>query len=216
MDNIIKIHLLEKDEQDNYKILAYKAKLEFPNGEMSKPIQIRSMMRKGMDAVAIIGYIFENEEPYIYLRSCVRPGLFLRDFSDSKINEDEYVYNLYEIPAGKIDDNEIGIEGAREAAAREFKEEIGIDLPKERFKLLGNRSFPIAGSYPERIFFFRVFVTPEEEKNRINPETDGHPLEMHAKIKLVKLSDAKNMISNDELYDMKTEIGIHRLIEELK
>lgn len=222
MKHNIQMEILGPAEPPRLVAEAKSVRFHYPDGTISEPVVVEMAKRSKMDAVAVVAYTIpieqtnvSNPEPQIYLRSALRPGAKMRDYSASQIPEDDLIHSIYEIPAGMVEPEEIGIEGCREAAAREFSEEIGITLPKERFKLMGARSFPNPGTMPERIFFFRVGISTEEAATRGEPQTDGHPMEQNASIIEVSLSEAKKMIRSGEMCDMKTEVGLYRLEEEL-
>ncbi len=59
--------------------------------------------------------------------------------------------NYYDIPGGKIEDNETSID----ASIREFKEETGIDILKQKYK--GN----VIIEYPNMIFDFDIYLVEE-------------------------------------------------------
>lgn len=61
--------------------------------------------------------------------------------------------DFYDVPGGKIEENETSIE----AAIREFKEETGMDV--YNLKYIGN----LIAEYPNKIFDFDIYVTNESE-----------------------------------------------------
>jgi NAD+ kinase len=83
--------------------------------------------------------------------------------------------NLWELPAGLVEPGEeSNLTAVAGAARRELLEELGFDVPVERFVPLGPSTFPAPGFVAERHFFFAVEVDP---KSRREPELDGSPLE---------------------------------------
>lgn len=67
------------------------------------------------------------------------------------INYKEHDNGYYDIPGGKIEENET----AEETSTREFKEETGIIIKKQHY--IGYATI----EYPERIFEFDIFIVDE-------------------------------------------------------
>ncbi|HVI40586.1 MAG TPA: NUDIX domain-containing protein [Anaerovoracaceae bacterium] len=197
-------------EQGFLRVLKSQVKAHYPDGTISEQFSVDAVIRDKLDAVAILGhYRGDDGFRYVYLRSCLRPALSLsRNYEKDKRLEDEYVGNTYELPAGLVELDEVGIVGLQQAAAREFYEEVGFECKPEEMKFLGHRTFPTVGMSGERMFFLETEAYPFERKE---PVTDGHPMEQGATIKAVKLSEAIKLCEDGYLPDAKTEIGLHRL-----
>lgn len=180
---------------------------------------IDSVIRKCNDAVCIIAYFKLNDEVYIYLRSCLRPAAMLRDYwTDSERLEPEERNglsvnpgNLFELPAGLIDEYELGSNGPVSAAQRELLEEIGIDVNIDDLYYMG-RYFSSAGMCAERVYFYQVQVDPFTEQI---PGEDGSALEMGGEVIKIKLTDALKAINTEEILDAKTQMGIMKLAKKL-
>lgn len=197
------------------RILRTTVKAHYSDDTVSEPFVVDSAIRKNLDAVVILGHFyvengFGKPGRYIYLRSCLRPALSFRDYKISKLPEDEYVGNTYEIPAGLVEADETDINGLKKAAAREFEEEIGFSVEPSKMNFLGHRTFPAVGIAPERLFYFETEVNYMTRKE---PTSDGHPMEAGAKIQIILLSEALEYCRKGYLPDAKTEIGIRRLAE---
>lgn len=212
----IKIETLEQEvvAQGFLGIDRRKVKISYPNmGPFSIDPQfmtIDSVVRKANDAVAIIAYFKLNNEYYIYMRSCLRPALALRDFDKDSERPEPYgsgVENLWEIPAGLVDANERGWGGLVMAAQRELHEEIGIFADIIKFKPFGPRYFSSAGMSAERIFFFAVEVNPLTIDV---PEEDGSALEMGGIVHAYSLTELREALENEEILDAKTQMAIMR------
>ena len=162
-------------------------KAHYQNDEISEPFVVSLVDRKLFDGVAILAYTIENNNPMIYLRSCVRPAAMLRSYEDSQLPEGQDVGNFYELPAGLIEEQEKGIDGIFSAASRELWEEVGIKVEPKKFKNLGTRIFPMSGLCAERIFFVLADVTglPLDE-----PPGDGWYLEKYPSIQKISLIEA--------------------------
>jgi 8-oxo-dGTP pyrophosphatase MutT (NUDIX family) len=92
-----------------------------------------------------------------------------------------------ELPAGLVEKDERTPEGLRRCAARELHEEVGLEVAADRMIPLGPSTFPAPGMVGERHFFFQVEVDPAR---RTTPPEDGSPLEMHAVIASIPLTEA--------------------------
>ena len=84
------------------------------------------------------------------IRKAVRTYL-IEDNKIVVINYKSHDSGYYDIPGGKIEDNET----AEETSIREFKEETGMDIIKQHF--IGK----ILVEYPNRIFDFKIFIVDE-------------------------------------------------------
>ena len=76
------------------------------------------------------------------------------------INYKSHDNGYYDIPGGKIEENET----PEETSIREFKEETGIDIIKQQF--IGKALI----EYPNRIFDFKIFIVDEYKGNPLEFE----------------------------------------------
>ena len=178
----------------------------YPDGTKSNTFLLDSIVRNNPDAVAIIAYFIHNNSTYIYLRSCIRPALVLRDYFPSSRTPPVNIGNHWEIPAGFIEKDEVGVEGVIKAAKRELEEELGFNYLESNFKHLGKEVY-VAGSSADRIFYVSIKVDPSKQEA---PKLDGEPFEYGGKIIFTKLEDILRAIEDGEIYDGKTEIGLNR------
>lgn len=166
--------------------------ISFPDGSVKSTV-VDSIKRTRPDAVVIMAYLNES----VYLRSCLRPAAALRHFSDPDF---KYIGNLWEFPAGLIDEGETPVE----AAKRECMEEIGFDVDLSKFQLVKTvLSNPAILS--EQLFFFIVDLSGVE---RQEPTLDGSVLEEGGEVICAQISEA---IQSDKIVDMKTILGLHVL-----
>jgi ADP-ribose pyrophosphatase len=167
----------------------------YPDGSQSEPFSHDIVARKKMDAVLMVPYFIQNNALFIYLRSSMRPALADRFVEGG---------NLWEFPAGLIDDGET----PEETAARELMEEVGFEAAPEDMKTLGVPVFTAVGVLAEIIHFFRVRVDPSKQKT---PSEDGSPLERGAAVGATCLESLQCMVSRELIRDMKTELAIRRM-----
>lgn len=105
--------------------------------------------------------------------------------------------NLWELPAGSVDDGE----SPEAAAARECEEEIGL-VPR-RIDRLG-ALFPAPGFCDELLVFFRVSdlqAPPADSPHRPDEDED-------IRAEIFPVSDAKAMVARGDIIDLKTAYGL--------
>jgi ADP-ribose pyrophosphatase len=176
----------------------------YPDGSKSEPFVYDEIARAALDAAVIVAHVARGAERLVYLRSAVRPPLAMRAGKAG-------VYGLWELPAGLIEPEEANdADGALRCAARELHEEVGFDVPLERFRALGAVVWPVPAVIAERHFFFEVEVDPAELKS---PTLDGSPLERLGEVCTLELAAALALCRNGTIEDSKTELGLRRLAE---
>lgn len=179
-----------------------------------KEMVIDYIDRKICDAVVIIPWFVENNKTYIVLRSSIRSQFMFKDFAVSERYERSNIGNFWELPAGLIEENEVGESGVINAAKRELLEEVGVDLPIDNLTSLGPRRYSSVGLLPERLYFISANFKKEQMKQ---PTLDGSPMELHGKLWPVELNSIVDQINDGSIIvDTKTEIGIMRLYNDIK
>ena len=169
--------------------------------------------RKGsFDAVCIVPYFRGHNDWNVYLISCIRPAVGLRDYTKSGRPEAENNLNQWELPAGIVEADEVGNEGILSAASRELKEEVGIFVKPVWLELLGHRVFSSVGLCGERIYFVATEVHPRYQED---PGTDGSPLEQGSVVQSFSITHINDAIRENHIHDAKTIIGLTRLTKYL-
>lgn len=173
-----------------------KLRLTYPDGTTSEDFFHDVVLRpKGADAVVICAYDRSNDQIRVWLRSCVRPAVSSRyPFPNSEGCG-------WELPAGLIDTGETPLE----SGIRELYEEVGFKV--QELQQLGRPVWGSVGLAPECLHFYSVDVTG---LNRDPPAEDGSPLERHGVCSLMSIREALH--SGASTGDMKTDLGIHRLV----
>lgn len=186
----------------------------FAGGKKSEAFPYFAVERSRLDAVVVLAHFTGADgAPHVVLRSSIRPPVFSRPMEARPFEEKESLGELWEVPAGLVEEDETTPTGLTRCAARELFEETGIEVDPSKMLPLGPATFPTAGVIGERHFFFRVEVDPSNPKT---PPEDGSVLEREAKIALVSLEDALQACRDGEIEDAKTELGLRRLAEALR
>lgn len=183
----------------------------FDGGERSKPFVYDAADRSRLDAVVVAAHFRgAGGERRILLRSALRPPIALRPADACPVPEPEWLGNLWEVPAGLVEEDERTPEGLRACAARELFEETGARVEASAVHPLGPATFPSAGVIGERHFFFHAEIDPAR---RETPPEDGSALERGAVIIDVALDEALALCRSGIIEDAKTEIALRRLAE---
>lgn len=183
----------------------------FPDGTQSEPFSYDVVARKRLDAVVIAAHFRDpHGQRHVYLRSALRPPVALRPKEAWPMPEHDDLGNLWELPAGLVEEDERSPEGLVSCAARELHEELGFEIDPDKLAALGPSTFPAPGMVGERHFFFHVEVDP---KARVTPPEDGSVLERGAAIAAIPLHEALALVRKGVIEDEKTELGLRRLAE---
>jgi len=167
--------------------------------------------KKSLDAVVICAWAKINDEDYVYLRSCIRPALDLRNWDETGRPE-YYPLNQWELPAGLIENEEKGLKGINNAASRECKEEIGAYVNPNGFAPLGHCVFSSVGISGERLYFVHTEIDPKHVEVAT---LDGSALEENGEVVLCEMACVMDAIDQGHIQDSKTVIGIERLRKHL-
>jgi ADP-ribose pyrophosphatase len=183
----------------------------YPDGSRSAPFVYDSVERRSMDAVVLAAHFVRDGEPWVYLRSAVRPPVRFRDPLRSPVVE-LATGSLWELPAGLIEPDETGAIGVLAAARRELEEELGFRVATAELTPLGPSVFSCPGVLGERNFFLSVEVNPER---RGEPSLDGSALERFGRVLALPLARALALCASGAIEDAKTELGLRRLADAL-
>jgi ADP-ribose pyrophosphatase len=183
----------------------------YPDGSASEPFDYDEVDRRAIDAACMLAHYEDSRGvTYVYLRSCLRPPVAMRDKARSPLREEHDHGGLWELPAGLVEPGEQTPDGVVAAAQRELLEELGFDVARSALAPLGHSVFLSPGIVSERLFFFHVLVEPSQRRA---PELDGSPLERFGEVIDVPLSDALGWCASGAIEDVKTEVGLRRFAE---
>lgn len=181
----------------------------YADGTVSRTYPYDAVLRRYLDAVALLLTTGEGEGRRVCLRSCIRPPLLLRPGASIPMEEPAGRPCLWELPAGLVESGDRGAEGIRSRAAAEAFEEVGVRVPAQAFRILPGAPFVSPGVIPERIHFAHAEI--ESLAGATAPAGDGSPVEEGAEIVWIPVAEALALCDRGEMEDMKTELGLRRL-----
>ena len=177
----------------------------------SEPFTYDSVQRKALDAVVVAAHYRDGEgKRWVYLRTAIRPPVYLRPLEQRPLPEKDTLGVLWELPAGLVEPDECNAAGLLACAARELEEELGFAVSPSQMQELGPATFPSGGVIGERHHYFHVEVEPA---SRAEPGEDGSVLERGALVAATPLEEAVELCRRGVIEDGKTEIGLRRLME---
>ena len=182
--------------------------ITYADGTKSQPFGYDEVQRSALDAVVLCAHYVDQGHHYVYLRSALRPPLSFRE--PGSWHADSQPAGLWELPAGLIEVNEVGLEGVFGCAARELEEELGFRATRSEFGLLGAPVLPAPALLAEQQFFLHVRVDPTARRA---PTLDGSPLEHGGRVVALPVSEALRACQRGLFPDAKTELGLRRLSE---
>jgi ADP-ribose diphosphatase len=185
-------------------------RVRFADGTASAPFEYDALGRARLDAVVIAAHFAAGGRRHVFLRSCLRPPVWMRPLDARPVPERADLGALWELPAGLVEVEERSPEGLRRCAARELLEELGFRVAPDALRPLGPASFPAPGIVGERHFYFHAEVDPAA---RLAPTEDGSALEKDAAVVAVPLDDALDLARAGGLEDAKSELALRRLAE---
>lgn len=185
----------------------------YADGTKSAPYRYFMVERPLLDAVCAVLYRLRDGAPDVLLRSQLRPPLWFRDEYDVPLRARGTGAVQWEVPAGLVEPGERGESGLFARARAETLEEVGLDLPPERFETLGPPTSLSPGLIAEKLHFVCAEVFDADP--RAEAAGDGHPVEERAISRFVPLADALAAIDAERVHDVKTELALYRLRERL-
>lgn len=194
------------------RLIRRRYRAHYPDGSISEPFVYDQIDRRAIDAVVICAHYTGPQGRTVYLRSALRPPVFDRDPSRGPFRGHHPLGNLWELPAGLVEEGEQSESGTALTAQRELHEEVGFEVALGELEPLGPPVFPAPGFVAEQHFFFHVEVDP---RRRGAPKLDGSPLEHMGVVIEVSLERALEMCRRGQIQDAKTELGLRRLAAEL-
>ena len=184
------------------------------DGSLSPEYISDSIARVAQDAVVVAVYARTARGIDVLVRDGLRPALvFGRDPARAPLPEPPPSPFLTELVAGVLEPADRGEAGLRARAAAEVLEEAGFVVAPEAIALLGgNGLFPSPGCLVEKFYFACVEVDPAAQQPLAG---DGSPMEEGARTRWLPLDDAIAACVRGDITDLKTELGLRRLRDQL-
>lgn len=186
----------------------------YQDGTKSPVYLYDAVLRKWLDAVVLVLTAEIDGVLSVCLRSCIRPPLVLRQELELPVKDNSPLTTLWEVPAGLLEENDMGIGGIKDRAAAEALEETGYAVSQDDFSLMPGAPFLSPGVIPERIYFARAHIADVDARN--NPTGDGSPVEDGAVIWWVPVDKAIALCEQGVIADTKTELALRRLAAQRK
>ncbi len=183
------------------------------DGSLSREYISDSVARDSQDAVVVAVYAHVGTAIQVLVRDGLRPALvFGRDASRAPLPEPPPALFLTELVAGVIERADVGEAGLRARAAAEVLEEAGFVWAPDAISILGPGLLASPGCFVEKFYFACVEVDPSAQRPLAG---DGSPMEEGARTRWLPLEDAIASCRSGEISDLKTELGLRRLQDQL-
>jgi ADP-ribose pyrophosphatase len=182
------------------------------DGSRGEPYPCDVMSRKDVDAVAVVLYERAGRRVQVVLKEGVRPPVWLRRTKDLVRPDDRERLMVTEIAAGVLESGDRGDGALERRAAAEAEEECGTPLDPDAVRLLGGASFPSPGVTDEKVFFASAAVRLAEAADVTG---DGSGMEEGTRRVVMDLRDAVTACRDGRIPDMKTELALLRLCDQL-
>lgn len=187
---------------------------EYADGTRSRAYPCDVVSRRREDAVVALLYEIDGERRVrVLLRRATRAPVWLRR-TKALVHPDALAHDtLLELVAGLLEDEDgPGARGLERRAAVEAHEEVGLELPAERFALLGDGSFASPGTTDEKLYY----AAASAPLARAHPgHGDGSVMEEGAEVVVLTLREALAACRSGEIADLKTEVGLWRLADHI-
>lgn len=183
----------------------------YADGSASRPYACDVVSRRQVRAVAIVLYEHgPGRRLRVALRVGLRPAVVLG--ADRPAPPDPHEALIAEVVAGLIEDEDRGPLGVARRAATEAREEAGYAVAPEATRPLGGALFPSPGISDECVHFCAAEVALEAGGP---PSTDGSPMEEPGRVVLLSLDEALAACRGGRIPDMKTEVALLRLCDDV-
>ena len=185
----------------------------YADGTRSATYDCDVVSRASIDAVAVVLYEVDAARRIrVVLRDGVRPAVFLRKHKNLVVDDAAPYLTIVEMAAGVLEPHDTADDGVEQRAAAEAVEECGLDVDASRVARLGGEMFPSPGVGDEKVFFRSATVAVDEARA---PEGDGSVMEEATRPVVFDLDDAITQCRRGEIPDMKTELALLRLADQL-
>ena len=185
----------------------------YADGSTSANYRCDIVSRPHPDAVALCLYRVEGvREIKVILKESPRVPIYLRKDLMLEVDEPGPYRTILELVAGMVEPGDGGRAGMRTRAARESIEEVGQEVEAERIADLGEGTFASPGTSDEKVHFCSA---PVESLSADEAAGDGTAMEEATRAIVLELREAIRMCRDGRIPDMKTEVGLLRLADQL-
>lgn len=172
------------------------------------------LSRPESDAVVAVLYEIDGARRVrVLLRDAPRAPIYLRR-AKRFVHPDPRVYlSLMELVAGMVEESDGSHDaGLCRRAAIEAREEAGVNVRAEEFRVLGGESFASPGTGDEKLRFCCAQTALAAASAGGG---DGSVMEEGARLVTLELGEAIEACRRGAIPDMKTELGLLRLADHL-
>jgi ADP-ribose pyrophosphatase len=185
----------------------------YADGTRSEPYACDVMSRRDVDAVTVVLYEIDGRRRVrVLLKEGLRPAVFLRGTKKLARPDPHPWLFVAEIAAGVLEQSDDGAGGVERRAAHEAEEECGVAVDPASVERLGGAMFPSPGVTDEYVHFRAARVPVDAAKAGAG---DGSMMEHGQRPLVLNLVDAIARCRRGEIPDMKTEIGLLRLCDQI-
>lgn len=187
---------------------------QYADGTMSEVYPCDVLHRRGSDAVVAVLYrITPDGRIQVLLREAPRVPIYLRKHATFVHPDPREYLVLMETVAGMVEPNDPpGQTGLAQRAAAEALEEAGLELPIDSFLPAGGETFASPGTGDEKLYFQSAPAPLEEATGGAG---DGSVMEEWGRPVILDLREAIRRTRSGEIPDMKTEVALLRLADQL-
>ncbi|HPF15111.1 MAG: NUDIX hydrolase [Planctomycetes bacterium] len=186
----------------------------YSDGTHSAPYPCDVLQRRGSDAVVAVLYERGADGRIrVVLREAPRVPIYLRR-GQAFVHPDPREYlTLLEVVAGMVEGSDpTGQAGLALRAAAEALEEAGASVPVEDFAPLGKETFASPGTGDEKLYFQCAATRLDQARGGSG---DGSVMEEWGALHVLDLRAAITACRNGRIPDMKTEVALLRLADQL-
>lgn len=187
---------------------------QYADGTMSAVYPCDVLHRRGSDAVVAVLYrIAPDGRIQVLLREAPRVPIYLRKHATFVHPDPREYLVLMETVAGMVEPSDpSGQAGLAQRAAAEALEETGLELPIDSFLPAGGETFASPGTGDEKLYFQSAPAPLEEATGGTG---DGSVMEEWGRPVILDLREAIRRTRSGEIPDMKTEVALLRLADQL-
>ncbi len=186
------------------------------DGSRGEPYSCDVLSRQNVDAVAVVLYddrdTGERRDIRVVLKDGARPAVTLRR-DRTLVQPDLRTFaTVTEMCAGMLEPQDQGADGVERRAVAEAREECGADVSVADVRPLAAPMFPSPGVTDEKVFFASA---PVDADGLAQAGGDGSGMEEGTRQIVLPLREAIAQCRRGEIPDMKTEIALLRLADDL-